>query len=280
MKWLAAVLMMVNVALYLWASGPQATVTKTAIISKPDVNKAGMLLLSEHGNLKQFGSIADYQPSASAFVEATQEQTQKPESSEVDLQDSQQITANTGTQDRQSDSVSVDAEDSISSADDAADEATAKTELAQPCYRLGPFKQEASWQAATQWMEQKGIKFQLVTSESRELRAVRVYLGPYRSISATEPVVQRLKGKNLDHFISLAEDGSARISLGYFTQKELAAKFLAHLQSIDVQAKSQPEYRQLGPFNWIVIAVDKVEQNRLTAHDWIEPAVSLSPVDC
>ena len=288
MKWIAALLMIVNVAVYLWASGHQVTVNETAISSKPDVNKEGMLLLNENGNLKQFGNIAGYQPSASAFMESVQDQTKKTGSSEADLQDSQQttqqITANTNTQAQQSDSVLVGNEGSTSSVD----EATAKTGLAQAtpqiivqsCYRLGPFKKEESWQAATKWMGQNGIEFRHVTSESRELRAVRVYLGPYSSISSTEPVVRRLKGKNLDYFVSLAENGSVRISLGYFTQEELAAKFLAHLQSIDVQAKSQLEYRQLGPFNWIVIAVDSVEQNWVTTHEWVEPAVGLLQVDC
>ncbi len=284
MKWLAALLMIVNVVVYLWASGHQVTVNETAIISKPDVNKEGMLLLGENGNLKQFGNIAGYQPSASAFVELAQDQTKKPGSNEADLQDSQQTAANTDTQSQQSDSVPVENEDSTSSADAT----SAKTELkqatpriiAQSCYRLGPFKKEESWQAAKKWMGQNGIEFRYVTSESRELQAVRVYLGPYSSILSTEPVVRRLKGKNLDHFVSLAENGSVRISLGYFAQQELAAKFLTHLQSIDIQAKSQLEYRQLGPFNWIVIAVDSVEQNRVTAHDWVEPTVGLSRVNC
>ena len=47
MKWLAAILMIVNVAVYLWVSGEQVTVDEVANAPRPDVNKDGMLLLRE-----------------------------------------------------------------------------------------------------------------------------------------------------------------------------------------------------------------------------------------
>lgn len=240
MKWIAALLMIVNVAVYLWASGQQVIVNDPAIISEPDVNTEGMLLLNENGNLKQFGNIDSYPPSASRLNNNT---------------------------------------DSTARANERANE-PAKTKLAQSCYLLGPFKKEEYWHAAKQWMEQNGIKFQSVSNKSRELRAWRVYLGPYSSVSATEPDVQRLQDKNLEYFVALDETESPRISLGYFTEQALATKFLTHLQSIDIPAKSQLEYRQLGPLNWTIITVDSVQQNRAANHDWVENAVGLSPVDC
>lgn len=269
MKWIAAVLMIVNVVVYLWASGHQVTVDETQIISKPDVNKEGMLLLSE--NLKQFGAISNY-PSDSEVVESAQELTKKIESeveSEVEPEVESKVESKVELK------VESKIEPKVEPEVDSAPQI-----IAQSCYRLGPFKKQESWQSAQQWMGRNGIEFEQVTSKSRELQAVRVYLGPYNSISSAEPTVQQLKDKNLDHFVSSSEDGSVKISLGYFTQKELAIKFLTYLQSIDVLAESQLEYRQLGPFNWMVIAINSVEQNQVTTHDWAEQAVGLSQVDC
>ena len=47
MKWIAALLLIVNVAVYLWASGKSVSVEQTTMYAKPDVNREGMLLLEE-----------------------------------------------------------------------------------------------------------------------------------------------------------------------------------------------------------------------------------------
>ncbi len=267
MKWIAVLLMIANVVVYLWASGYQNNVDETVINAKPDVNREGMLMLSEIGDLKQVGNIAGSQQSVSELVGLEKKPTKADNSDRIGSQNSHQITGNSGASISNTDKVPAPTKSAVSA-------------LLSSCYRLGPFKKEASWQAAIQWMKQHKIAFQRVTSESREFRAVRVYLGPYQSASAAESTVRLLKSKNLDHFLYLAKDDSVRISLGYFTQEALAEKFLAHLQSLDVQAKSQAEYRQLGPFNWLVIAVGSTKDKQFISHDWAEPNVGLSHSDC
>ena len=235
MKWIAILLMIVNVVVYLWASRHQDIANETVIHAKFDVNKASMLMLSETGDLKQIGHISGSQQSVSALVGLGKRPT-KPD--------------------------------------------RATPQVIASCYQLGPFKKQASWQSAIEWVEQNEIEFRRIISTSRELQAERVYLGPYQSRSSAESTIQRLKSKNLDHFVYSAENGAVRISLGYFTQTELVEKFLAHLKALNIDAKSRPEYRQLGPFNWLVITVGTAKESQVIKHDWAESAVSLSQVEC
>ena len=302
MKWVAALLMIVNVAVYLWAGGQHVTVDVPASISKPDVNKEGMLLLSETGSLKQIGSIEGTEQSVSALIEPNLDEGENqiqnhdqvkvdvPESSSTseDLQDDQPIITGLTEDDSSALQIQQSGSELTETGEETADAGMVQqpVELAQAqvtenfCFRLGPFKKQESWEAATKWMEQNDYEFRQVTSDSRELRAVRVYLGPYDTIISAQSSVAQLKEKNLDHFVYLIDNEQARISLGYFTQEELAAKFLTYLQSIEVDAKSQPEYRRLGPFNWMEIPAAGVDQNRISTHNWIEPTVDFSKVDC
>ena len=129
-------------------------------------------------------------------------------------------------------------------------------------------------------MVENDYAYRHVTSESRELRAVRVFLGPYAASAQTEPVIALLNQKDLDHFVYKVADGSTRISLGYFTQQELATKFMAYLDSLDIAASSQAEYRRLGPFNWIEIAPDQVDSATISGRNWNESGVTVLSVRC
>jgi len=292
MRWVAALLMIVNVAVYLWAGGQHVAVEAPASVSKPDVNKEGMLLLSEIGSLKQFGNIAGAEQPVSALIEPILDHEQvkdlSPESGSTsdNLQSDQPIItglaedADSASQIQQTGNDLTESGEETLAAEEAQESIEVSQVIKQFCFRLGPFKKEESWQAATKWMEQNEYEFHHVASESRELQAVRVYLGPFDSIISAQSSVAKLKNKNLDHFVYLIENEQARISLGYFNQKELAEKFLQHLQSIDVDAKSQPEFRRLGPFNWMEIPIEGVDQNRISTHNWIEPTVDFSKVEC
>ncbi len=255
MKWIAALLMIVNVAVYLWASGGQVSVDEIARGSKPDVNKAAMLLLQETDS--QNPDFAIVTPGLDESGPDSAQSVESPPASQL-----------------------VQVEVAVAAPDENPEQPELLQKTIPACYRVGPFKQQQSWLSAREWMTRNNAEFQQVTSQSRELRAVRIFLGPYDSISAAAPVMQELKEKNLEHFPYLLENGLARISLGYFTQEPLAAKFLDHLQAIGVAARSLSEYQLLGPFNWMEIPVENIEQSILAAHDWQEPAVRLSRIEC
>ena len=106
-----------------------------------------------------------------------------------------------------------------------------------------------------------------------------MYIGPYESIGAAQPTIELLKEKNLDHFVYL-RDGNARVSLGYFTQEELAVKYVNYLTGQGIDARSQPEYRTLGPFNWMDIRVESGEAGELLGKQWDTEGVNVSEKSC
>ena len=277
MKWIAALLMIANASIYLWASRHQDIVNEAVIPPKFDVNMAGMLMLNEVRDLKQFGQITNSRQPVTELVELEQNHTEETKSGETVTQTFQQ--PNPQTTDNSDDTDSSAYAESTPTKP-AQDKLQNKPLVgASSCYQLGPFKKQVSWQGATQWMEQNGIEFRRTTSKSRELQAVRVYLGPYQSKSSAESTVQLLKNQHIEYFFYLI-NGKIRISLGYFTQQELAEKFLSRIESANIHAKSEREYRQLGPFNWLIIPVGSGWGKQLITHDWGEPAVAVSRIDC
>ena len=250
MKWIAAVLMIINVGTYLWASGRQINVDTRVIDSGPDVNKEGMLLLSEVVSLKVIGEVQprlinnpEQLPATGALLQGGVGEGYKT----TPLEDAAVASLDAGV---------VDA-----------------------CFRVGPFKKSDSWQSAVNWMKQQGMAFTHVSSDVRELRAVRVFLGPYVRQSEIDSVIKLLQQKGLEYFSKTA-DGSTRISLGYFTQEELATKFISHLRSINIEASSASEYRKLGPFNWMEVSANGIKHQDFFNRDWNEPGIDLLKLDC
>ncbi len=152
--------------------------------------------------------------------------------------------------------------------------------VAEACYRVGPFRREASWQAAKMWMGESGFGFRPVTTDSRRLLAFRVYLGPFASESSADAILKNLESQGLEHFRYKADNGLIRISMGLFSQEELAEKHLNYLISNQYEAKLQPEYRRLGPLNWMEIPSADIDQARLLGHDWDESGVRMTKVNC
>lgn len=75
-------------------------------------------------------------------------------------------------------------------------------------------------------------------------------------------------------------DGQLQISLGYFTQEPLAARFVAHLHSLDINARAEPDYERLGPYHWLEVPMPAAGPAELRALDWPAPPPDVSPADC
>lgn len=272
MKWIAALLMIVNVVVYLWASGRQVDPVAVENSSSPDVNREGMLLLSEAGGTKQFGAIDNTQNTEQASTAAAAIDPNQPN-----------VDGTTGLDDGSaliiSEDLLEDANQEIAFSHAVEKQPVPNSSLGQ-CVRIGPFKKAEPWNNAQQWIAKQGVEYQPITSESRELRAVRVFLGPFSSKDALAQTRALLKEKNLDHFVYQVENGSTRVSLGYFTQEALANKFLSYLDSVKIEAKSHSEYRKLGPFNWMEIAAADISSDNLQNRDWGESAVKLAVSNC
>ncbi len=149
------------------------------------------------------------------------------------------------------------------------------------CYRIGPFRESSGWLAAEQWMGAQQFAYRAVRSERREMRAIRVYLGPFDSADAAKPTVDWLETQGIEHFADPQEPGEMRISLGYFIQEALAARFAAHLLSRGIEANSRVEYRVMGPFDWMEATVDSTaRRDLLFSRRWFEEGVAVSKIDC
>lgn len=222
MKWLVALLLIINVMVYLWVGGDAGRGAEFSREHRADVNKAGMLLLSESDTTARTSNIAD------GSSPATEKSVPTPVAT---------------------------------------------------CYRIGPFKQEAAWQAAMTWVEQQKIAFTTVNSARREFRAMHVFLGPYTEAQAVA-MLPSLQQHGLEHFKHRIKDNQTRISLGYFTQKILANRFMAHLDTLGLAAQIQPVYQLLSPLNWLQIPIVDNILATLKQHNWRAENIKLVQIDC
>jgi len=275
MKWFAAILMIANVVIFLGVSDREIENIASQGDARPDVNKESMLLLKE---------VAP-EPAAPDGVEFSATITAPNVSVETDLP-----TTSVASEDVASISIDElgaatvtipgDIEQAAPGSQIAVVAAADESSADWSCYRIGPFKDLSLWRTAQDWVTDRGLGYQPVRSESRELRAVRVYVGPFASISAAQPAIENLKQRELDHFVYLKDGGEARISLGYFTQEELAVKFVDYLVSQQIEAKSQPEYRTLGPFDWMDVKISSGARGVLLSRDWGSDVTTIDEQPC
>ncbi|NKB75519.1 MAG: hypothetical protein GKR96_00400 [Gammaproteobacteria bacterium] len=240
MKWVAALLMVVNVAIYLSVGSRHADIDQSVSGDSVDVNIEGMLLLNE--SPKSPSDLQEGRLSEQNITPFTQDEI----------------------------SVEGGAENLLPSLLDS--------EIA--CYRIGPFKSKDALGLAAVWMDGQGFAFKEKESQSRQLKATRVYLGPFDGAASAVPTVNQLNVSGLDHFMYKGDDGLTRISLGYFTQEGLAEKFLSYLVSVDIEAKSLPEYRQLGPFHWLEAKMKEGTEVVIETESWLGKGSSISRMEC
>ena len=260
MKWLAVVLIVTNLAAYLLVGGRQ---TSTETVGS-DVNKTGVLLLGEVDASQPAAAAFHSQPDGTGITGA---RTDGPP-----VENDTKRDTDTATAGDMPDQATVFVENSIDGSRDQP--------VVWACYRLGPFRREDSWQAAKMWMDESGFEFRPVTSGSRQLLAFRVYLGPFVSESSVDAILKTLESRGLEHFRYRADNGLTRISMGLFSQEELAEKHLNYLISNQYEAKSQSEYRHLGPFNWMEVPSVDMDRAQLSGHEWDESGVRMTKVHC
>ncbi len=239
MKWVAAVLLVVNVLVFLGISNHQVESVQFGGEARQDINRDSMLLLKE--------AVPDA-PAPSAG--------------------GREDPAAAGPGRAGDDGTLSDAESAM------------LPEGEHVCVRVGPFHRDEHWDGAREWVRQQPWASARERSASRELRAVRVYLGPFGSGDSAQSTMEMLAQKDLDHFYYLRE-GKGRISLGYFTQEELALRYVEYLQDQqEVDARSQPEYRTLGPLFWLDVTAESGFLGQLLERDWLAEGVRVSEKAC
>lgn len=243
MKWIAATLMVVNVLIFLGVSNHQADSEQFRDEARPDVNRDSMLLLKE--------------------VVPDGEDGERTQNASVPGTGGPATVASGGT--------GGTGDTDVLSGDGSTTEYS--------CALIGPFVQDEHWDAASGWIEDQPWARTRIRSANRELRAVRIYLGPFESREAAQPTMDLLKKKELDHYYYVSE-GKERISLGYFTQEELALRYVKKMKTEGFDAHSQPEYRTLGPFYWMDVRVERGLLDRLLERDWQAEGVRVTERTC
>lgn len=242
MKWVAGLLLVANVVVYLWATSGESGAGPGAS-AKPDVNADAMRLLHE---IPPSAAAERRGPADAAGAETAAVRDTDIEPSGIDAR------------------------------------RTAPPGARRSCHRIGPFKGGAGWSSATRWMRAQRFTYQAIRSERRKTRVVRVYLGPFDSQAAAAPALEQLKEANFDHFIEPdPADRKIYISLGYFTQDELAAKYVTHLLARDIKARSRDGYRDIGPHDWMEMSVNTTDRrDLLLSRNWTEQSAVVVEVDC
>lgn len=181
MKWLAGFLLLLNAALFLWATGhdPERPASASAY---PVVSAESMRLLSE-----------------------------------------------------------------IKAANDSAPETERR------CVRIGPFVSSAVVALAAQKLDAMSLSYTRRTVKSREIRAFRVFLGPYRNDTALDTQRRLLEAAGVEDYYVKRNDGAGIISLGLFSQREGAEAMRRRLARDDIEASLRAEERVLKPNYWLEI---------------------------
>lgn len=120
------------------------------------------------------------------------------------------------------------------------------------CYRIGPFSDKDGSVKAAETLNELSVPYTALTIKKREVRAYRVYLGPFNTSEQIERQRNILRSSGInEHYVKSERAAQDLISLGLFSQQARANEFLRQLIEKDVRAKTRPENRILGPTYWL-----------------------------
>lgn len=153
------------------------------------------------------------------------------------------------------------------------------------CARIGPFVSSAVASLAAQKLDEMALNYSRRTVKAREIRASRVYLGPFETQSALQTQRQLLASAGVeDYYVKReGEENAGIVSLGLFSQREGAEVLLGKLARADVEARIRSEDRVLKPNYWLEIedpAVAEGTPAELTGVSWGESGARLRRYAC
>lgn len=120
------------------------------------------------------------------------------------------------------------------------------------CYRIGPFSDQSGSTQAVKTLDELSVAYTALTIKKREVRAYRVYLGPFETAEQIEKQRNILRSSGInEHYVKSERAAQDLISLGLFSQQTRADEFMRELIKKDVRAKTRPENRTLGPTHWL-----------------------------
>lgn len=152
------------------------------------------------------------------------------------------------------------------------------------CYRVGPFYDPNTVALASQKLGLLGIPYSQRAVKEREIRAYRVYLGPFNDDEALESERQRLRQSNVsDHHVRRDQREGTVISLGLFSQRDAAQALVRELARKEMSARAREEKRVLGPTFWLELEDEKANdraRDGLRNAKWGDPRARLRRSPC
>ena len=131
-----------------------------------------------------------------------------------------------------------------------------RAEASGACYRIGPFPDVESADAAGKVLIELAIAYARETEEQRRIASHRVYLPPFPTKEAAEAKRKELTRAGFrDHALIEDEDLKHAISLGVYSVEANARRHLKVLAAKGVKASIEPLY-QIRTVHWLTLRFD------------------------
>jgi len=280
LKWLAIGLLIINAGVFLSIGSQTDQPDEISIVQPISVNEKAMLLLGE----------AEEPPSSTQAPTAT-----RPiPNSDTDIEEETPVNGVVayGLSAEQANSGSTE----LSILPTVNDEQTqspermyAEQQATEICFRVGPFGDEPSVEQASAWMMENEIAAEPVTGNSREIKAIRVFAGPFLQNESLQRYISELKIKQLQfremnrelEYYAYGDSATGYfISFGYFHQQELANKYQNDLQEIGVRAELEPNYETVGPLYWLEAVVPSDFAGQFQSRQWADESIKTEKIEC
>ncbi len=158
------------------------------------------------------------------------------------------------------------------------------SQTASLCFRVGPFLTADQMDQAGDTLRGLSVPFETRTVPAREIRAYRVFLGPFSSSSAVEVQRQLLRTSGVtDHYVKREKEGQNVISLGLFSRKAGAEEVVRTMQEKNIQAQVRSEDRRLVTTYWLELRDGRANQAavaELKQAQWADERAKLRQYPC
>lgn len=153
------------------------------------------------------------------------------------------------------------------------------------CLRVGPFYDENLAEQTKERLRAMSLAVNTRTVQAREIRAYRVFLGPFETREGMGAKLKELNEKGIrDHYVKRNPGEKDIISLGLFTQQTGAESLKDQLLQKGVEAKSETEARLLDPSFWLELtdsAANRKSHSELaTVSSWGDNRTKMAEFPC
>jgi hypothetical protein len=152
------------------------------------------------------------------------------------------------------------------------------------CFRIGPFANREQLSVATQRLLGLGVPFVERDIGARQIRAFRLFLGPYPSLQAAQVAEQRLAAAGVaDHYVKQDGETGPIVSLGLFSQQEGAEAVRSDVAGKGFRPEVRVEDRMLAATFWLELmdaAANRRSAGVLTAGAWGDARARVREIQC